>query len=191
MQSDEDPSSSQWYGFSDAVMLSKTFLVRPTSVLKHGLILFENSSPESLLNTVWFSLKTAARSSPLSENHSLTLQKHRLITPLLSENHSLSRSLFLFNPLSFVFSQSPRLLSLTTMMEDLSEKSPLLWSFSSLLYAKKSFLSFTVQLPLPSRESFPSPWSRWLYQYGKTTHQPGEPQSSTSVKHHQDSLSWT
>ena len=60
--------------FSDAVMLSETFLVRPTSVLKHGLILFENNSPESLLNTVWFSFKTAARSSPLSENHSLTLQ---------------------------------------------------------------------------------------------------------------------
>ena len=31
--------------FSDAVMLSLTFLVWPTSVPKHGLILLENSSP--------------------------------------------------------------------------------------------------------------------------------------------------
>ena len=45
---------------------------QPRIPLKHGLISFENSSPESPLNTVWFSLKTVARSSPPSENRSLT-----------------------------------------------------------------------------------------------------------------------
>ena len=43
-------------------------------LLKHGLILFENSSPESLLSTDWFSLKTAARSSPLKNRLILSLK---------------------------------------------------------------------------------------------------------------------
>ena len=104
--------------FSDAVMFSLTFLVRPTL-------------------------------------HSSTDRKN----PLLSDHPSLF--FFFFWSVVDLFFSSP-----ATVMEDPVGKVPLSDLFPLFLNAK-IFSFFPGAAVLPSRESFPPQWSRWLYQIWK------------------------
>ena len=175
----------QWYGYSGNSLNGAAIPEIPPRVRLH-LAPPEVASPQGksssrlhlssrLMEAVLLKKSSSRLHLPLPDSCGCSPQKillkaasptSRFMQLLSSNGAPLTRSHSLF----FFPSPSPFLnlpLSSHQWWKTPSAKFPSLpWSFFLSLYAK-IFSFFSGAAALPSRESFPPQWSRWLYQYGK------------------------